>query len=531
MDTFSVAGWPFQKVLIANRGEIALRVIRACRELGLQSVAVYSDADRNALHVRMADEAYHIGPSVAAKSYLNIAVLLDVAKRAGAQAVHPGYGFLSENATFVEACKAANLIFIGPPAEAQSAMGEKTAARRTAQAAGVPIVPGAMSDVEDDTLAFAMAEQLGYPILLKAAAGGGGKGIRFVREAKDLLSSLRTARSEAHSAFGDGRVYLEKAVSPARHIEVQFIADTHGNVVHLGERECSIQRRHQKLIEESPSPIVDAELRERMTSATLSLVRSIHYVNAGTAEFLVGPDRNFYFLEVNARIQVEHPVTELVTGIDLVQEQFRVAAGLPLSFTQADIELRGSAIECRVSAEDPANRFLPATGTVQALQEPSGPGVRVESCLYTGMQVPLFYDPLLSKLIVWGRDRQQAIARLRRALDEYQIIGVRTTIPFARWLTEHPRYLAGDMSTDFIAEEWHPQKSLAASGEQSDGQAEAGKPLSESLTEVHIAALVGSLLLQEQQETEQQRRHPASAGEGEQNHWRDAARREVFRRI
>lgn len=521
---FSVARWPFQKVLIANRGEIALRIIRACHELGLKSVAVYSDVDRNALHVRMADEAYHIGPSVAAKSYLNIAALIETAKRAGAQAVHPGYGFLSENASFVEACKDAGLIFVGPSAEAQSSMGEKTAARRTAQAARVPIVPGAMSDVEDDEQARSIAEQLGYPILLKAAAGGGGKGIRFVREPKDLLSSLRTARSEARSAFGDGRVYLEKAVSPARHIEIQFIADTHGNVVHLGERECSIQRRHQKLIEESPSPIIDAEMRERMAGAVVNLVRSINYVNAGTAEFLVGPDRSFYFLEVNARIQVEHPVTELVTGIDLVQEQFRVAAGLPLSFTQQDIQLRGSAIECRISAEDPQNRFLPATGTVQALQEPSGPWVRVESSLYAGMQVPLFYDPLLSKLIVWGSDRQHAIARLRRALDEYKIVGVRTTIPFARWLVDQPRFIEGDMSTDFIAEEWDTrQKSLPSDSASADAD-------NEPLTSVQVASIIGGLLLQEQQETEQQRRQPVSNGTGDVNRWREAARRDVLRR-
>src|SRR6266581_2547936 len=405
----TTSGWTFQKVLIANRGEIAIRVIRACRELGLSSVAVYSDADRNALHVRMADEAYHIGPAQASQSYLHIPTIIEVAQYAGAQAIHPGYGFLSENATFVDSCAAAGLIFIGPPAEAQRAMGEKTAARRTAQAASVPIVPGAMTDEEDDTKYAATAEQLGYPVLLKAAAGGGGKGIRFVRDPKHLLSSLRTARSEARSAFGDDRVYLEKAIHPARHIEVQFIADTHGNVVHLGERECSIQRRHQKLVEECPSPALDEELRKRMTTAAVNLIRAISYVNAGTAEFLLGPDRNFYFLEVNARIQVEHPVTELCTGIDLVQEQFRVAAGLPLSFTQDEIELRGAAIECRISAEDPENRFLPATGTVQALQEPSGPGVRVDSGMYAGLQVPLFYDPLLSKLIVWGRDRTQAI--------------------------------------------------------------------------------------------------------------------------
>ncbi|GAC1391331.1 MAG: acetyl-CoA carboxylase biotin carboxylase subunit [Ktedonobacteraceae bacterium] len=517
--SLSVAHWPFQKVLIANRGEIAVRVIRACRELNLTSVAVYSDADRNALHVRMADEAYHIGPSIAAKSYLNIPILLDVAQRSGAQAVHPGYGFLSENANFVKACQEAGLIFVGPPADAQLAMGEKTAARRTAQTAGVPIVPGAMSDVEDDTLAAKIAEQLGYPILLKAAAGGGGKGIRFVRDPKDLLSSLRTARSEARSAFGDGRVYLEKAVAPARHIEVQFIADTYGNVVHLGERECSIQRRHQKLIEESPSPVVNAELRERMTGATITLIRSIKYVNAGTAEFLLGPDGNFYFLEVNARIQVEHPVTEWVTGIDLVQEQFRVAAGLPLSFTQEQITLRGTAIECRVSAEDPLNRFLPATGTVQALQEPSGPGVRVDSGLYAGLQVPLFYDPLLSKLIVWGSTRLQAIARLRRALDEYKIVGVRTTIPFARWLTDHPRYIAGDMSTDFIAEEWDTRKKDAGVTESANEIAPA-----------QVAAIAASLLMQNHIENEQQRRHPISNGPDENNKWRDAGRREVLHR-
>lgn len=525
MDAFSVAQWPFQKVLIANRGEIALRVIRACRELGLKSVAVYSDADRSALHVRMADEAYHIGPAQAVRSYLHIPTLIEVAKRSGAQAVHPGYGFLAENAAFVEACQDAGLIFVGPPVEAQLAMGEKTAARRTAQAAGVPIVPGAMADVENDELAVEIAEQLGYPILLKAAAGGGGKGIRFVREPKDLLSSLRTARSEARSAFGDGRVYLEKAIAPARHIEVQFIADTHGNVVHLGERECSVQRRHQKLVEESPSPIVDAALRERMTSATVNLIRTIRYVNAGTAEFLVGPDRNFYFLEVNARIQVEHPVTEWCTGVDLVQEQFRVAAGLPLSFTQEQIELRGSAMECRISAEDPENRFLPATGTVLALQEPSGPGVRVDSSLYPGLQVPLFYDPLLSKLIVWGKDRAQAIARMRRALAEYHIVGVRTTLSFARWLMEHPRFIAGDMSTDFIAEEWDTRRQRPAAEEDQTAATE------DEISAAQVAAIVGSLLMQEQAEEEKLRRQPVTGGSdgAEASRWRLAARREVLR--
>jgi len=522
---FPIADWPFQKVLIANRDEIAVRIIRACCELGLQSVAVYSDADRDALHVRMADEAYHIGPALAAQSYLHIPTIVDVAKRSGAQAVHPGYGFLAENASFVEACEDAGLIFVGPPAEAQRAMGEKTAARRTAQAAGVPIVPGAMTDLEDDTLVSEIAECLGYPILLKAAAGGGGKGIRFVRDPRDLLSSLRTARSEAKSAFGDSRVYLEKAVAPARHIEVQFVADVHGHVVHLGERECSIQRRHQKLIEESPSPVVDEQLRARMTEATINLVRSIDYVNAGTAEFLLGPDGNFYFLEVNARIQVEHPVTELCTGVDLVQEQFRVAAGLPLSFRQDEIVLHGAAIECRISAEDPENRFLPATGTVQALQEPSGPGVRVESSLYPGLQVPLFYDPLLSKLVVWGRDRTQAISRMRRALAEYQVVGVRTTLPFARWLMEHPRFIAADFSTDFIAEEWDGRRqSTVVSTEQEDNlQKQIGQK--EIVAAEQVAAIVGGLLLDERIERERLSRQTASNGEGETSRWRDASRR------
>ena len=523
----SPTSWPFQKVLIANRGEIAVRVIRACRDLGLIAVAVYSDADRHALHVRMADEAYHIGPSQANKSYLHIPTILEVAKYAGAQAIHPGYGFLSESPNFVDACTAAGLIFVGPSSEAQRAMGEKTAARHTAQEAGVPIVPGAMSEVHNDAEATALAERIGYPLLLKAAAGGGGKGIRFVRNPKDLLPSLRTASSEAQSAFGDGRVYIEKAVAPARHIEVQFIADMYGNVVQLGERECSIQRRHQKLVEESPSPALDDELREQITSSAVRLVRSIHYVNAGTAEFLLGPDRNFYFLEINSRIQVEHPVTEWNTGIDLVQEQFCIAAGLPLSFTQEQVQPRGAAIECRISAEDPENHFLPAVGTVRALQEPAGPGVRVDSSLYAGLQVPLFYDPLLSKLIVWGNDRSQAIARMRRALYEYQILGVRTTLPFARWLMDNPRFIAGDLSTDFVAEEWDTRNT--GSGQD----IEASTRVAPELTLDQVAALVGSLLMHENVEAEKLRRRPTAEADenGTRSRWRDVGRREAMRGI
>jgi acetyl-CoA carboxylase biotin carboxylase subunit len=537
MQTSSVADWPFHKVLIANRGEIAVRIIRACRELELTSVAVYSDADRNALHVRMADEAYHIGPSQASKSYLYIPTIIEVAKRSGAQAVHPGYGFLSENAAFVEACTEAGLIFVGPPASVQRAVGEKTAARKTAHDANVPIVPGAMLDNLNDAGLAGLAEKIGYPLLLKAAAGGGGKGIRFVRDPKDLAASLRTARSEAKSAFGDDRVYLEKAISPARHIEVQFIADTHGNVVHLGERECSIQRRHQKLIEEAPSPVLDEALRQRITAAAVNLIRTINYVNAGTAEFLLGPDRNFYFLEVNARIQVEHPVTEWCTGIDLVQEQFRVAAGLPLSFTQEQIELRGAAIEVRISAEDPENRFLPATGTVQALQEPSGPGVRVDSGLYAGLQVPLFYDPLLSKLIVWDKDRAHAIARMRRALAEYQVLGVRTTLPFAHWLMTHPRFLAGDLSTDFIAEEWDTrnaglqQNNVGAAGTAQFIAPNTTDTTNDAIPPSQIAALVGGLLMNQQVEEEKLRRVPVGENGAETSRWRDAGRREILKRM
>src|SRR6266516_109003 len=530
MPTTSTHKWPFQKVLIANRGEIAVRIIRACRELVLTSVAVFIDVDRNALHVRMADEAYHIGPSQASKSYLHIPTIIETAKRSGAQAIHPGYGFLSENAFFVEACSDESLIFVGPMATIQRAVGEKTAARSTAQVAGVPIVPGAMTDMVDEEGIEHIAERIGYPLLLKAAAGGGGKGIRFVRDPKDLASALRTARSEAKSAFGDDRVYVEKAIYPARHIEVQFIADTHGNVVHLGERECSIQRRHQKLVEECPSPALDGELRHRITSSTVNLIRAISYMNAGTAEFLLGPDRNFYFLEVNARIQVEHPITEMCTGIDLVQEQFRVAAGLPLSLTQEQVDFRGSAIECRISAEDPENRFLPATGMVHALQEPSGPGVRVDSSLYAGLQVPLFYDPLMSKLIVWGRDRTQAIARMRRALDEYQIVGVRTTLPFARWLMDQPRFSAADFSTDFIAEEWDTrQKAAEVVAVESASELQNGQHA--ELAPSQVAAIVGGLLMHEQLAEDRRRRHPAAtSGEGG-SRWREVSRKEVLRRI
>ncbi|HEU5347934.1 MAG TPA: acetyl-CoA carboxylase biotin carboxylase subunit [Ktedonobacterales bacterium] len=510
--------FPFDTVLIANRGEIALRVIRACRDLGLKSVAVYSDADRTAAHVRMADEAIHIGPAPASESYLNVSKILDAARQAGAGAIHPGYGFLSENPDFADACAAAGFRFVGPPGRVMREMGEKTAARRVARQAGVPIVPGYDTGLDDIREAMRLAAEIGYPIMIKAAAGGGGKGIRFVHRPEDLEASLRLARSEALGAFGDSSVYMEKAVIPARHIEVQIFGDTHGNVIHLGERECSIQRRHQKLIEESPSPALNAELRARFTEAAVRLAQAVGYVNAGTCEFLLGPDGDFYFLEVNARLQVEHPVTELVTGLDLVHEQLRVAAGLPLSVTQEQVQFRGHAIEARITAEDPLNRFLPASGHVSALHDPAGPGVRLDSALYDGMEIPLYYDSLLAKLICWGEDRDEALVRLRRALDEYIIAGVRTTIPFARWLLAQPRFVAGDFSTDFIAETWDADEVLR---QRSDASDSAG-----DLTPEQIAALAAALAAQDEGEAAASRRHPGGEQErGDGSRWRVLGRR------
>jgi acetyl-CoA carboxylase, biotin carboxylase subunit len=513
--------FPFDTVLIANRGEIAVRVVRACRDLGLRSVAVYSDADRTAPHVLLADEAVHLGAAPAAESYLSIPRLLEAARATGAGAIHPGYGFLSENPEFADACAAAGVIFVGPPGRVARAMGEKTAARRVAQEVGVPVVPGYDSGVEDAREAARLAERIGYPVLLKAAAGGGGKGIRFVRRPEELESALRLARSEAASAFGDDTVYLEKAVAPARHVEVQIFGDAHGHVVHLGERECSIQRRHQKLIEESPSPALTPEIRERLTGAAVRLGQAIGYVNAGTCEFLLGPDGSFYFLEVNARLQVEHPVTEWRTGLDLVREQLRVAAGLPLSFAQQDVQFRGHAIEVRVSAEDPFNRFLPATGTIAALREPAGPGVRVDSGAYAGMAVPLYYDPLLAKLIVWGSDREEAVRRLARALDEYTIAGVRTTLGFARWLVRQPRFLAGDFSTDFVAEAWHPEQEVAAADARTPGVNGAVPP---ALDPEQVAMLAAALAAQDLGQVARSRQDTSDQDSGG-SRWRDAGRR------
>jgi acetyl-CoA carboxylase, biotin carboxylase subunit len=438
------------KLLVANRGEIAVRVIRACREQGIATVAVFSEADREALHVQMADEAYAIGPAPAVDSYLVIERIIEVARVSGADAIHPGYGFLSENPRFAEACAQAGLTFVGPPAAAMRALGSKTAARKLAREMGVPMVPGTIDALIGDEAAVRTAREIGYPVMLKAAMGGGGKGMRLVRQESEMAEALRSVRAEAGAAFGDAAVYLERAVAEPRHIEVQVLADAHGTVVHLGERECSIQRRHQKLIEECPSPFVDAAMRQRMGEAASRVAKVAGYVNAGTVEFLVDADRNFYFLEVNTRLQVEHPVTEMVTGIDLVREQLRIAAGEPLGYGQADITWRGAAIECRINAEDPFAGWMPSPGTITGLRAATGPWVRDDSGVYEGSTVPRYYDTLLAKLIVWGVDRPAAIARMQRALAEYKVVGVRTTIPVLERIVAHPDFRAGRLSTAFL---------------------------------------------------------------------------------
>ena len=441
----------FKKILIANRGEIACRVIRACREMQIAAVAVYSDADRDALHVRMADEAYNIGPAPSTESYLRGEKIIEAAKRSGSEAIHPGYGFLSENAAFVREVNASGLTFIGPPPEAMEAMGGKMSARKIATAAGVPVVPGTTEPLRSFDEAKETAAEVGYPIMLKASAGGGGKGMRLVASEVELASALEAAQSEARSSFGDDAVYIEKAVVRPRHIEIQIFSDTHGNHVHLGERECSIQRRHQKVIEECPSPINSAELREAMGTCAVMVARAVNYVGAGTVEFLVSDlDRSFYFLEMNTRLQVEHPVTELVTGIDLVREQIRVAAGETLSFAQSDVRMNGHAIECRVYAEDPENNFLPSPGRITRLRVPQGPGVRDDGGVYEGSEVSIFYDPMISKFAAYGKDREEAIGRMRRALAEYEIGGIKTTLPFFREVVRDEDFIAGRIDTGFI---------------------------------------------------------------------------------
>jgi acetyl-CoA/propionyl-CoA carboxylase biotin carboxyl carrier protein len=444
----------FSRILIANRGEIAVRIARACRDLGIATVAVYSDADSTAPQVLVADEAVSIGPAEPAASYLSIDRILQAARRTGADAVHPGYGFLSENAAFARACREARIVFIGPPADVIAALGDKSRARGIAIEAGVPVVPGHDEPSGDDDLARA-AERIGFPVLLKAAAGGGGKGMRVVHAASDLPDALASARREARSAFGDDALILERYFEGARHIEIQILADGHGNAVHLGERECSVQRRYQKIVEEAPSVAVDAALRASLGEAALRVGRAAGYVNVGTVEFLVDCDRRFYFLEVNTRLQVEHPVTEAVTGIDMVHEQIRIAAGHRLGVAQHDVALRGHAVECRVYAEDPEADFAPSPGTVLRLFEPHIPGVRIDSGIRAGQTIPVHYDPILAKIIAWGPDRDRALARMTQALSEYVILGIQTNIPHLRAIVTHPSFVAGELSTDFLSRHLH----------------------------------------------------------------------------
>jgi acetyl-CoA carboxylase biotin carboxylase subunit len=440
----------FRKVLIANRGEIALRVIRACRELGLATVAVYSEADHESLHVRFADDDVCIGPAPARLSYLRIPALIAAAEITGADAIHPGYGFLAENAEFAETCAASGVTFIGPTAEQIRAMGDKAMARKIAQEVGIPVVPGSKGAVGDAAEAQRIAEGIGFPVLIKAAAGGGGKGMRVAHEPESFGQAFQLARNEALAAFGSSEVYVEKYLARPRHVEIQVMGDRHGRVMHLGERDCSVQRRHQKLVEESPSPAVDADLRERMGDAAVRAAEKIGYVGAGTVEFLLDQDGSFYFMEMNTRIQVEHPVTEMVTNFDLVKEQIRVAAGEPMAFEIKGGRVRGHAIECRVNAEDPYRNFQPSPGAITTFHPPGGPGVRVDTHIYAGYTVPPHYDSLLAKVIVHGNNRTEALARMRQALDSFIIEGVTTTIPFLRRVIEHPDFAAGRVDTKFL---------------------------------------------------------------------------------
>ena len=449
----------FTKILIANRGEIAVRVIKACRELGIKSVAVYSSADRAALHVQLADEAVHIGPAPATESYLNFDAIIGAVRKTGAEAIHPGYGFLAENHRFVERCEKESIVFIGPNSKSMKLVGDKVASRHAAEGAGIPLIPGMKNKSTSADECMAAAGEIGFPVLLKASAGGGGKGMRIIREKGELKAAVEAGMREAASAFGDPSVYLEKYIEQPRHVEFQILADRHGNAVHLFERECSIQRRHQKIIEESPSTALNADMRRRMGETALKVVEVSGYTNAGTVEFLVDRNGNYYFLEVNARLQVEHPVTELVCGIDLVHAQFRIAAGEKLWFKQEDISQRGHAIECRIYAEDPENGFLPSAGMILFMKEPTGPGIRHDCGVYSGYEVPVYYDPILSKLIAWAPTREACCHRMAAALRDFPILGIKTGIEFLHDAVTHPEFLAGRTYTDFIARhmpDWAP---------------------------------------------------------------------------
>jgi acetyl-CoA carboxylase biotin carboxylase subunit len=440
----------FQKVLIANRGEIAVRIIRACREMGIYTVAVYSEADRDSLHVKLANEAYCIGPTLSRDSYLNFTNLMSVATLTESDAIHPGYGFLAENADFAEICNKCNITFIGPSPEAIRKMGDKSVAKTTMKEANVPIIPGSDGLVEDVEDALSIARDIGYPIIIKATAGGGGKGIRIAEDEDSLIQQITSAQQEAQKAFGNAGVYLEKYLTGMKHVEIQIIADKHGNVVHLGERDCSVQRRRQKLVEESPCPILTPEIRKQMGDAAVRAAKAVHYSGAGTLEFLLGPDGKFYFMEMNTRIQVEHPVTEMVTGVDLIKEMIQVAEGAPLSFKQEDIAFNGWAIECRINAEDVNRNFMPSPGTISFYLPPGGLGVRVDSAAYPGYTISPHYDSMIAKLIVWGKTREDAISRMKRALGEFSIEGIQTTIPFHQRLLEHHTFIKGDFDIKFL---------------------------------------------------------------------------------
>jgi len=501
----------FKKVLIANRGEIAVRIIRACRELGIETVAVFSEADRSALHVRYADEAYLLGPAPSRESYLRADKILEIARKSEADAIHPGYGFLAERDDFAAKCAEMGIKFIGPKPSSIAAMGDKAEARATVIKAGVPVVPGTedVGNMTDEEL-LAKAPQIGFPLLIKATAGGGGKGMREVRSLEEMPALITSARREAESSFGDGNVYLEKLVEGARHIEFQILADMHGNVVHLGERECSIQRRHQKLLEESPSPFLSEELRKKMGALAVKSAQAVDYTNAGTIEFLVDKEENYYFLEMNTRLQVEHPVTEMVTGIDIVAEQIRIARGRQLSYTQDQIRFNGHAIECRINAEDPFNGFMPSTGRITHALLPTGPGVRVDTGVYPGFEITPFYDPMIAKLIVWGETRAQAILRMRRSLEEYRIVGVRTNIPFHQTLMDSHRFMGGQFDTRFVEERF----SMEEAAETEANSAE-------------IAAILATLVAH--QETERSA-HIVRRGERDTSNWKWVGRWERMHR-
>jgi acetyl-CoA carboxylase biotin carboxylase subunit len=455
-----------KKILVANRGEIAVRVMRSCREMGIRSVAVYSDADRNSMHVRYADEAYHIGPAPSRESYLNIDAIIAAALKSGADAIHPGYGFLSENASFSQRCKDEGIIFVGPDPYAITTMGDKIIARQTMIAAGVPVVPGTTEKITDENMASGIASEIGLPVMIKASAGGGGKGMRLVKEMGELLPSFRRAKSEALNAFGDDSVYIEKYIQSPHHIEFQILADSHGNVVHLFERECSIQRRHQKVLEETPSPLMTPELRREMGEKAVQAAKAVNYKGAGTIEFIVSDNLEYYFLEMNTRLQVEHPVTERVVGVDLVKEQINIANGNPLPFRQEDLKQNGHAIQCRIYAEDPDNNFMPNPGVIKHITEPHGLGMRCDGYVYEGYEIPIYYDPMITKLISWGETREEAIFRMRRGLYEYKITGVKTNIKFLEKIMDTPDFIHGRYNTHFIEQNERFLKASSSCGRE-----------------------------------------------------------------